>query len=322
MAAERSNSSLQNCQFGSEHGYGNEYFWESGILLAICGTFGLLGNISTITVLCRPNMRKSVFYNLLLMLACFDTLFLLTYGVSNAYRSLACPHNKAINDVFYPVCDLCLVGSIYSTVAISFERYLGICHPLLQFSRRARVFILPVVLISFAFSLPKFFEVRYSFMNGTLVTEYSHFRETNQVYKYGYGLWALVIFKIIIPLVALLFLNGSIIATVRGTMNIQRTKGRWDGNSTKILFWVIFVFLILHVPRVSFVFVYFLDHVEDAMDSKWHLVPPITRLSLTLNSSVNFIIYSMIGRKFRAEFAQVFQCKKATALTTNSGGSG
>ena len=197
--------------------------------LVFFGVIGLLSNIFTIVVLCQPNMRKRVFYNLLLALACFDTLFILTYGTSYAYRSLIgleCPdYKKEVFDLFYPAREICLVGSIYMTVAISLERYLGICHPHLQSSRRALVYILPVVIIDFAFTFPTFMEIEYSFENGTLETRWKDMRYEHQ-YQQAYKLWASVIFKTIIPLVSLLILNGSIIVTMMDPLrNSKDTSG-------------------------------------------------------------------------------------------------
>ena len=261
------------------YGYhGKEYFWISGILLVICGTIGLLGNILTIVVLCRPRMRKSVFYNLLLALACFDTLFILSYGGSLGYRSLTLPpYDDWVGGVCYPVREVCMVGSIYMTVAISMERYLGICHPHLQFSRVAMVVV---------FSLPHAF---ITFVLGYTVSGPIYF-------------WCRVIFKTIIPLVALLFLNGSIIAVIKRTIHPQRTQDKTEAKTTKILFCIVLVFLILHIPRVAFNITYFYDG--------WYWLGALARLSLIINSSINFLIYSMVGSKFRAEFVQIFQFKK------------
>ena len=203
------------------------------------------------------------------------------------------------------------------TVAISLERYHGICQPHLQFSRGALVYILMVVLIDFAFTFPKFLEIEYSFKNGTLVTRWKDFAKTHQ-YEQVCRLWASVIFKTIIPLISLLFLNGSIIATIKGNSHPQSTQARHEENSTMILFCIVLVFLTFHVPRVVHKILFFLDHENS---SSWYLIYPIFRLGLTINSSVNFVIYAMVGRKFREEFVKLFKYKKAPTSKTCSGGS-
>ena len=55
-------------------------------------------------------------------------------------------------------------------VAISLERYLGLCHPMLPLhTRKAWFYILPVVVMSFALNAPKFLEVQLNIeeVNGT-----------------------------------------------------------------------------------------------------------------------------------------------------------
>ena len=56
-------------------------------------------------------------------------------------------------------------------VAISLERYLGLCHPMLPLhTRKAWFYVLPVVAMSFALNAPKFLEIQLKFdnVNGTV----------------------------------------------------------------------------------------------------------------------------------------------------------
>ena len=293
-----------------------ETFWTYAVIVPIIGTIGLLGNIFIIVVLGRPKMRKSVFYNLLLALACFDTLFILSRASGLAYIELAFQPNCTVVVLLDTIDRPCFVGSIYMTVAISLERYLGICHPHSRFSRRSSlVFILPVVLISFAYNFPIFLGRKFSFTNGKLVTEYQYLEYFDHD---AYNLWASLIFLTILPLVALLFLNVSIIAAVRRSRNLQRTQNRIEGNSSNILFCIVIIFLILHLPRVLYISLSFLDEYGSGLLNYLEWLIRITRLALIMNSSINFVIYSLVGSNFRTEVFEAFKCRKDPDLHTNT----
>merc|ERR1719312_1042792 len=121
MESDADWKSYYDCQDRSMSDIYREKFWISGVLLAIFGSVGVLGNIFTIAVLCQPKMRKSTFYNLLVILACFDTLFILTYGIGWVYHSLTCVLyiNELVRNKLFIWSRPFLAGSSYMTVAIS-----------------------------------------------------------------------------------------------------------------------------------------------------------------------------------------------------------
>jgi len=302
--------SSYDCRYTSMSDYEKEFFWIRGILLVIFGSVGVLGNIFTIAVLCQPKMRKSTFYNLLVILACFDTLFILTNGIAEAWYSLACVvyRNVFVTNKLLEWSKHFLVGSSYMTVAISLERYLGICHPNIQFSRRSLVFILPVLLISST----------YRFLTN-LVCDLLPQIESSVSILSGFScqIWSPLIFESIIPLITLIFLNGLIIATIKRSRNLMRTHFRQDGNTIKILFSVVLIFLILHLPRVFCQLLLFIPGTE--FMNFWL---PVYPLALIINSSVNFVIYSLVGRNFREELIRIFKSKNTPVSNQSSSGGG
>ena len=153
-----------------KHGHEKEFFWVSGVLLVSFGIFGVIGNIFNLVVLCHRQLRKKTFYQLLILLACFDLLFLSSYGVSIGYQSLACqPTNNSVGYFTFYFLNFGLMGSIYSTVAVSLERYVAIVHPRFMVGPRIYVYLISVSVIAISFCMPMFISREYSRVNGTLV---------------------------------------------------------------------------------------------------------------------------------------------------------
>ena len=267
--------------------------------------------------------EKDYILNLLLVLCCFDILFLLSYGSVRVYDAFSCnPADYSNNELLpmgkvfaWPLLEIGWLGSIYMTVAISLERYVGICRPNLLLSRRAFLFIIPVVLISFGFSFPRFLEYELIFLNGTMVgkgkgqgiNSNEEFGEYNQAYH----LWASVFFKQIFPIAALFSLNGATMATIyktsKATKHLRKTRSKHRRNTTKILFWIVLIFLILHSFPLAFRYLYFLGP-EDM--TTWYWVSPIAHLAAVTNSSINFLIYCMVGKSFRAQIIKILGCTR------------
>ena len=75
-----------------------------------------------------------------------------------------------------PLIQISLTGSIYCTMAITLERYLAVCKPFYRITREwsARIFIIPIILISVIYNLPHFFEIQTCEIHDVYTTEQFH----------------------------------------------------------------------------------------------------------------------------------------------------
>ena len=301
--------SIYACLYASyKHGHEKEFFWVSGITLVGVGIFGIIGNILNLVVLCHRQLRRKTFYQLLILLACFDLLFLASYGVSIGYQSLACqPTNDSVGYFTFYFLNFGLMGSIYSTVAVSLERYVAVVHPRFMVRPRIYIYIILVLMITISFCMPMFISRKYSWVNGTLVMsekDWAH-NDVSERY-YDWFTWFIVS---LLPCFILVISNLSIVINIYHqpkktqsptTLKIKETTSRLK-STIRILFLVVFVFLFTHTIRLAYKFLYKFrcsNGDEDCM-SKWYVITPIYKLLLMFNSAVNCIIYCLFGRKFR-----------------------
>ena len=126
----------------------------AGVLLFLVASLGLVGNVTSFVILLRQKVQKT-FHNLLFLLSTFDTVVrfftIIMINYSNYYfqiyllsavilftlpnvktgMSLAL-HQNAMPYIL-PVAHIGMVGSMFTTVAISLERYLAVVYPFAKF---------------------------------------------------------------------------------------------------------------------------------------------------------------------------------------------
>ena len=288
-----------------KYGYEKEYFWISGVCLVVVGIFGFVGNIITCITLLSGNLRRNSFYQLLIVLSIFDICFILSLGIRDGYQALACePHNENVSHLTYIALDVSLTGSIYITVAISLERYFGICFTKKKIKCGVWIYVIPVLIIDILYNFPRIFERNYFIVNGTLESNRREF-SNRESYKYGYYFVASTVINSLIPMISLLYLNSSIILTIKRTSKNLRALGESSQenqrNKTNILFAVVIIFFICHFPRVIYKSLYYFGSSADEFREKWWFIVPVKKLALMLNSSINFVIYCLLGQTFRKE---------------------
>ena len=95
--------------------------------VTLISLLGLVGNIALIIGFARRNQQHFRHFNaLIITLACFDLLFLICAFILGAAPTLF-EVNQQILDWTHPISQIALTGVIYSTIAITVERYLITC---------------------------------------------------------------------------------------------------------------------------------------------------------------------------------------------------
>jgi len=325
-----------------------------GVLVSIIGLIGVLGNLCAVLVLARPKLRDC-FHQLLIALAFFDTLYIICGGINYTFRAFEedVPfESKSAYKVTYPhlilpFLNVGLCGTIFMTVAISIERFLGICHPLHYppHTRKSWFYIVPVSLVSVLVNLPKFLEAEIYWENDINAIEIlrgenvtvsdipryiPNYRPTelrmDETYIEIYLMYFRIFFIAAIPLLLIVLLNLRILYDI-GTSKVHRfgssRRRRREVNLFIILLCIVVTFICCHTPRIIadiWEFSYNHDRMICSTIKKIHprvtFISPFWILCLShvshamgiLNSSINFIIYSFVGHTFRSEFLLLLRC--------------
>lgn len=312
-----------DADYGVDEGDRLFRFVVHGVLLNAIGAGGLLGNALSMLVLSRPQMRSSI--NCLLVgLAACDTVLILTsvllFGLTAVfpytgrlryYYYHVCPH---LTPYAYPIANAAQTMSVYLTLIVTVERWVAVCHPFrakaLCTSGRARWYVLGTAAFALAYNVPKFFEadvVRHEAPDGGhvyCVTADLAFRTETYVVVYIHSLYMIVMY--IVPFSALAALNACIVRQVRRAQaeraRLSRVQRRELGLATMLLVVVLVFFLCNLLPLVTNSFEVFLGDRLENLDP----LVKTSNLLVTINSSVNFVIYVIFGEKFKRVFLKMF----------------
>lgn len=201
-------------------------FLVEGVILTIVSTFGLIGNILSIFVLIRVRHIQRSFSNLLLGLACFDALFLLTAILSFGLPNLFEWYN---DHVFLPIMALTFgllhtfrVGSVYVTLSVNFERFHAIVFPFKHFTWKK--YLLPAsVLFTVAYNLPKYFEMKIEYNAEAREAEIiTTDMRRHPLYMSLYIFWSKFILVELIPYFTILICNVFIICKITKSAKFRK----------------------------------------------------------------------------------------------------
>ncbi|XP_074645618.1 FMRFamide receptor-like [Tubulanus polymorphus] len=285
------------------------------IVLPLVCLIGLIGNMLSFTVWWREGGKTSTNF-LLLALSAVDGLFLLNYFCYQSlsyllsYNNIKNPAFKYMNNLFW----ITKFMAIYTMIIIAVDRCIAVCLPLYATVwvtvRRTKIIFTSMVIVCVVYNSPRFIK-----------SEYTTYK--NRTYRLAYMIVLYIIIYFVIPLLALMISNLILISNIRksdrerATMlittasNAPTPSQSNTHNITQILILIITCFILCEMP--AFVFsmleiVYSGKKLSKQADISLNIYKMITELLFACNSSVNFFIYCLKGKKFRRLLKSMLSC--------------
>ena len=143
-------------------------WWLDVVAYLVMGLIGMMLNMIAMKILLSPIMWNNFFNRLLMFLSAFDSVFILC-GLVELFRRWQ--HSSfqqyLFTNIVYPVRSMAMCSSIYTTMVLTLERYQAITSPIkyrnrgvsLSLGKRLFVYVVPVMLFSFVYYFPKFFDL-------------------------------------------------------------------------------------------------------------------------------------------------------------------
>lgn len=289
--------------------------------------FGLAGNTVSFAVLRRMRSTTS---HLLQALAVADSLYLLTclefqflttiYFYLPSFR-LAFPRFAYFQLIVWPLAGMVQMSAVWLVVLVTGERYLAVCHPL-SVKRsatisRTRMAVGVVFLGAVLFNLPTAFD-----LNTVTVKCNDQLSEIqigatwlafNNPYQLIYKTILCFVFRTALPLTIVLYFNVRLLQGVRASAKISKHSSRQMASSSstssssgdelnRLIIFVVTVFVVCETPDVLYRILWTAKFYEPSFPISWPQMLSLgtmTNFMLTINSSVNVVIYVVTGKKFR-----------------------
>src|SRR6218665_680631 len=297
---------------------------------------GFLGNSVTIAVLRRdrdPQRQKSTNW-LLEMLAIVDIIFLAFAFIFLPIRTIAL-RSEALPTVrkglpylmtyLFPFAAMAHLMTIWMVVLVTVDRYLAICkplHPAWRSMRRVKMTVGVLFILAIIYSIPRFFEYNVEIEQVCVDGEFQNIPSfdprdfvSSASYQYIYVAGCDFLFPSVGPLVILIILNVRIAWAIK-ELNKKRHEMSLQAKEEKtlsvMLIIVVIIFVICHLPLTA-IFIALPTAESYDMKVNWKAFVCAYEISYVLNvlnSSINFLVYCLIWRKFNRILVRMMSCKE------------
>lgn len=310
--------------------------------------FGVLGNIMSIHIWTQKEMQwgssSTSWY--LVALSCSDVLYLLTLNFAVLLPGWKKLENgelhhmfedndtlERLNSIAKPLSDTLVNISIYLVVAFTFERFIAVTYPmkgrLWCTPQRARYVILVLIAAVVVLQIPGFLE-----HDPTMI---KRGYPEHKLFRIGYNWGVMVLFFAVLPIILLSCFNSILIRQVfvsrkqRKTLMLQQRRNTVKEKKsenfivvTMTVILVVIIFFICHTPAAVMLCIYNykeqFGQFNSNAHSTWQIAFSAANLLSLINSSVNFLLYSIFSAKFRKMCAKKY-CRWCVTTPTrlNSG---
>ncbi len=315
------------------------------IVFGMISLTGFAGNTISFLILQRDRSTPVASF-LLQSLAVADNIFLVLWIITYSVRYMLeyfdlddqmHPTWIYLRVFSFPILYMAQTQTIWLTVIIALNRYMAVCVPYRapHLCNITNVYkeVAIVTIFAIVYNVPKFFELEV--IQGENMTLGVNRTElgSNKMYQLIYGDVMYYLVTFFIPLIILAFVNTRVIVVynatkrrrqrMRSTSSIRRQDN--ENNITLVMIMVVVIFLICQSPAriVQLVWGYTYKHCTQL---QYYLI----HISITLevlNSSINFLIYSVFHKRFRDILQHHFCCgplaangrRNSTRVTTTEG---
>ncbi len=323
---------------------------EVYILPVIIG-FGILGNLTSLAVLSKDNVMKRTTAFLLQVLAVSDTMYLLACLIFQTIKTvstltgwsdwLMCNY-RYVDGYILAIASIMQTFSVWLVLVVTADRYIAICKPLhapvYSTMSRMRKAVLVTFILAILYNIPRFFEKElitytYEYPGKTWyqfwVSPSEFGKHANYILVYENCLY--FIFRFALPIGVLIFFNvrlaQSIKASYKTRAEMTNQKQVDTTRATLTLVVIVTVFIICATPNYILQLLFLLEtyypNSTNIDIGKVRYMVVIGNTFMAINSSCNFIIYCLLGKRFRRILLQMIGCGRFVAMeTTTSQNSG
>lgn len=310
-------------------------FIAYGIVSSVIIGLGILGNLTNLVVLTRPNL-KGVTFVYLTWLAISD-LMSLVVSLSSMFRLHGMQPRTYAASLYYshvemPLVNAFMASSVFLVVALTVDRYFSVCLPTrfkeIHNTQRARRSIAAAYICAFVLYIPVCFQkipIAVPFTNGTQYIACDNTHIVNHTIFKGYLMVKEVIVRIG-PVILLAILNTTVIVTFRKTVRKRRDllkmssvgpgnqqhrdsgkKYREEQRLIILLAGIVILFFISMTPAAVLTI---LNSDDKEFNFGFQLFRAIANVLELSNYGMNFYVYCMCSSEIRRTFIALVTCTR------------